>query len=553
MSDDACRNTLSEALPPAGWPVRMANVPTQAVRRNGYLRAFLTALLVFTSYSIGATIGVTFGFPAAKISVFWPPNVVLIAALLLTPRRVWWVIFAAGLPAEYLAASFPGAPFYIAGLNYAANAGQALLTAILLKKFCGGLPHFDSFRSTAKLIAIAAIIAPAIGSIFVGIPFVLTGWITDLWLFWEARFLTDLLSALILIPPVLAILTADLARLRQTPLNRYLEFGLLLLSLMFIVALVLGKKLPQLESVPAWLYLPLPIFTWAAFRFGVVGVAVSLLLTAIVALGDASAGRGVFVAEPADNVLGLQIFLSVIGVPLMLLAALWAERRTTVEALQKSNLQIRHLADQLIAAQEEERAQIARELHDEIGQALTTVKISLDTMRLTSKSASPSPLLDDGIARVDHALDQVRNLALLMRPAMLDDLGLESALRWLANSQAERAGYNMTFTCDELQPRPPHEIETICYRIAQEALTNIARHARACRVTVDLRRVASNLHMTIRDDGVGFDVAAMRSRAAHGGSMGLLCMEERARLGGGVLRIESAPGQGTKLLLNLPY
>lgn len=255
MSDDARRNTLSEALPPAGWLVRMANVATQAIRRNGYLRTFLTALLVFTSYSIGATIGVAFGFPAAKISVFWPPNVVLIAALLLTPRRIWWVILAAGLPAQYIAASFPGAPFYIAGLNYAANAGQALLTAILLKKFCGGLPHFDSSQSTARFIAIAAIIAPAIGSIFVGIPFVLTGWITDLWLFWEARFLTDLLSALVLIPPVLAILTADLAQLRQTPLNRYLEFGLLLLGLVFVVILVLGKnwvkKLPPTGERPS--------------------------------------------------------------------------------------------------------------------------------------------------------------------------------------------------------------------------------------------------------------------------------------------------------------
>lgn len=261
-----------------------------------------------------------------------------------------------------------------------------------------------------------------------------------------------------------------------------------------------------------------------------------------------------FVAEPADNVLGLQIFLSVIGVPLILLAALWAERRGNVLALQQSNQQIRHLADQLIAAQEEERALIARELHDEIGQALTTVKINLDTMRLTSKSVSSSPLLDDSIARVDHALDQVRNLALLMRPAMLDDLGLESALRWLANSQAERAGYHMTFTCAGLQPRPPREIETTCYRIAQEALTNIARHAHAHNADMDLRVASANgmLHLTVRDDGVGFDLDTMRKHAVEGMSMGLLGMEERARSVGGTLRIESAPGRGTRLLLTLP-
>jgi signal transduction histidine kinase len=161
-------------------------------------------------------------------------------------------------------------------------------------------------------------------------------------------------------------------------------------------------------------------------------------------------------------------------------------------------------------------------------------------------------LLEEGGRLVDGALEQVRDLSVLLRPAMLDDLGLEPALRSLLNAQAKRAGYQVVFHAQGLQPRPSRSVETICYRIAQEALTNVARHAQAKQVQLDVAVSDGRLKMTLRDDGIGFDVNAKQASAAAGKSMGLLSMTERARLGDGHLEMISAPGEGTTVRLDLP-
>jgi signal transduction histidine kinase len=140
-----------------------------------------------------------------------------------------------------------------------------------------------------------------------------------------------------------------------------------------------------------------------------------------------------------------------------------------------------------------------------------------------------------------------------LRPSLLDHLGLEAALRWLVNSQAQRVGYRATFSADKLQPPPSSDVAITCYRVAQEALTNVARHASARHVWVDLRVADRYLRLTIRDDGDGFDLPSMQQRAREGGSTGLLSLEERANLGHGQLTIASAPGHGTTLTLTLPY
>ena len=156
--------------------------------------------------------------------------------------------------------------------------------------------------------------------------------------------------------------------------------------------------------------------------------------------------------------------------------------------LEARTAEVRALAGRLLVAQEEERTAIARELHDEVGQALTTIKINLDTMRVVGAGdpEAQAELLDDGVQLVDEALEQVRDLSLLLHPAMLDHLGLEAALRWLLHSQSQRAGYEVSYRATPLAPPPSPAAALICYRVAQEALTNVARHARASHVRVDL-------------------------------------------------------------------
>jgi signal transduction histidine kinase len=222
------------------------------------------------------------------------------------------------------------------------------------------------------------------------------------------------------------------------------------------------------------------------------------------------------------------------------------------EQVQAGRRRLSTLSQRLIQAQEAERRDLARELHDEIGQALTAVKINLQTAQRTQDAASQTARLEDCLQIVDQALQQVRDLSLNLRPSLLDDLGLAAALRWYSDRLAQRAGIAANFTVDLPERSVPTEIATTCFRIAQEALTNSIRHAHARQIRVRLQHQDRELRLSVEDNGRGFDVAAARESATRGESVGLLGMEERALLVGGEVEIESVPGKGTTVSARLP-
>ncbi|WP_323354475.1 response regulator [Leptolyngbya sp. CCNP1308] len=225
---------------------------------------------------------------------------------------------------------------------------------------------------------------------------------------------------------------------------------------------------------------------------------------------------------------------------------------TRLEAtVQMRTAQLRALSIKLLEAQETERRFLAHELHDEVGHALTAIKLNLHRLERIMSTQASEPLADC-LALVDGTLQQVRNISLDLRPSMLDDLGLVPTLRWYINRHAKRTGLRETLTCDALAQRLPTATETACFRIVQEALTNIARHAQAQMVSVTLRQANHTLHLTIQDDGVGFDQTNLSQARAKGTSLGILGMEERGTLIGGQLSIASTPGQGTRIALRVP-
>ena len=205
------------------------------------------------------------------------------------------------------------------------------------------------------------------------------------------------------------------------------------------------------------------------------------------------------------------------------------------------------LSRRLVEAQESERRNIARELHDEIGQALTVMQLNLQAMLQSQGTRALTPRLNESLKVVERVLEQVQDISLNLRPSILDDLGLEPALRWYTDRQAALVELKVEFHADRLEQRLDSVIETECFRVAQEALTNVVRHAQARAVTVELRTENGQLHLRVRDDGIGFDVAAVREKAVRGASLGLLSMEERAALAGGGLEFNSAPKQGTEV------
>jgi len=209
---------------------------------------------------------------------------------------------------------------------------------------------------------------------------------------------------------------------------------------------------------------------------------------------------------------------------------------------------------QLIEAQEEERRRIARELHDQIGQVLTAVKMNLHTVQRVCNGTEEGAHIKDNIEAVDEALRLVRDLSVDLRPPLLDDLGLVTALRWYVDRYARRTGIVAEVTVDLKDPseRFSRELETACFRIAQEALTNVVRHARATAVLVSLRKDDAILVLSVKDDGVGFDHEALHRRAPRAATLGLLGMQERAHAAGGVVEVHSRISKGTEIRLKLP-
>ena len=209
---------------------------------------------------------------------------------------------------------------------------------------------------------------------------------------------------------------------------------------------------------------------------------------------------------------------------------------------------------QLIEAQEEERRRIARELHDQIGQVLTAVKMNLHTVQRMSNGTEAGSYIKDNIEAVDEALRLVRDLSVDLRPPLLDDLGLVTALRWYVDRYAKRTGIvaDVIIELQNENERFSRELETACFRIAQEALTNVARHAGAKTVSVRLKKDDEMLVLSVCDDGVGFDPEALSKRAPRAATLGLLGMQERAHAAGGAVEINSQISEGTDIRLELP-
>ncbi len=211
------------------------------------------------------------------------------------------------------------------------------------------------------------------------------------------------------------------------------------------------------------------------------------------------------------------------------------------------------LSRQLIQAQENERRALARELHDQVGQSLTAVKLNLQTLQRIAEDTGMADELNSSVEIAERALQRIRNLSLNLRPTVLDDFGLEAALEWYLERQATWFNLDISLSFDLPNERLSPEMETTCFRITQSALTNAARHAEAEHVQVKVRvEGEKRLILSVEDDGVGFDVQVAMRRASQGDSLGLLSMQDRAEQLGGRLIVNSRPGEGTEVQVRLP-
>src|SRR5581483_2179403 len=228
-----------------------------------------------------------------------------------------------------------------------------------------------------------------------------------------------------------------------------------------------------------------------------------------------------------------------------LIIRLQGEARLRLAESVGARASLQELSAKLVRAQEEERRALSRELHDEAGQSFSAIMLEAENLLDLNHNSCLVPRLESIRNLAERGVAETRNMALLLRPSMLDDFGLVPALNWQAKETAKRTGLRVQVVAPDMQQELPEEHKTCIYRVVQEALNNVARHAQASAVQISLQQHSGELQLSIQDDGTGFDSQRVRG-------LGLLGMEERARHLGGTFAVDSQAGRGTLLKINLP-
>jgi PAS domain S-box-containing protein len=308
-------------------------------------RLLIIGLWVFAGYYLGAKIGFALTFTPYPVSVLWPPNSILVAALLLTPPRVWWFILLAAFPAHCLAQLQSHVPLSMILCWFISNCSEAIIGAGLMRYFVGDSVRFKNLRSVAIFCLCIVFVGPFLSS-FLDAAFV--RW--NAWghgSYWELiriRFLSNALAALIVVPLIVAWVTDGIPALRTIRRRRLMEACLLIATLMSVSFAVLYKFRPEADS--ALLFLTLPFLLWAAVRFRFLGTSTALSTVGFLAIWSGVHGHGPFSGGTAEqNALSIQIFLIVLSIPTLFLAAVIDERKTGETELRESESRFRIVAN----------------------------------------------------------------------------------------------------------------------------------------------------------------------------------------------------------------
>ena len=510
------------------------------------LHTFGSAVLVGASYYLGTRIGFAWTPTGQPISTFWPPNAILLACLLLTPVRMWWALILAVLPAHMLAQLQVGVPVSTAIGWFTTNIGEALIAALCITRVIDRRKIFDEVRGVFTFVIFAVVVAPFATSFLDAAAVVITGWGRHYVPLGIERFFSNALAVLTIVPTILLFRLNGTSWIRKLTLARLCEAVLLVAGTVLVSMAVFGFY-PALSAAttPAFLYAPLALLLWATARFGSAGLSFSVLLIALISTWNVMQGHRPFPhTSMAQNILSLQLLLCIVDVPLMFLSALISDSRRTQASL-------RHVSGRLIAAQEQERARIGRDLHDDIAQQLALV--AAEVQQFQSQAPESVPALDgrstdlhEKIVQISHS---VHTLSRELHASRLSYIGLVATAKGLCKEASERYNLEIDFKHDSFPSTMPSESSLCLFRILQEALHNAVKHSGAQRVDVQLRKTPNEIHLIVSDKGRGFDPET----AIKQGGLGLTSMQERLRLVQGDLSIISEHNCGTTIHARVPF
>jgi len=548
---------VSERLMEPRWPTTGSALPTRAIK----------ILLVAVAYYMAGRLGLQLSLVKENVTPLWPPTGIALVAFLILGPGIW-----PGVALGALAVNLPiSTSLWAAGATGVGNTLAPFVAAKLLERV-GFRTELDRVRDAMAIVFLAALSAMLISATVGAGVLVLSGTIPPgkflpAWAVWWTG---DAMGVLVIAPFLLSLF---LPRDRSmASLGRRVEaIGL------FIVLTLLSLGIAQ---AGLRLFIVFPLLGWVAWRFQQRGAAPAALVVSGCATWAAAHGWGSFEgASLFGTMLTLQAFNAAVAFSSFFFAAMVTERarardalemsaadleqrvidrtaalaaanerlsheeavlRTSLELLRTTDEQRRQLLSRVVTAQEEERARIAADIHDDSIQIMSAVELRITTLLQPGKIEQRESDLRNLQDTVRSAIGRLRNLLFELRPRVLDEEGLAAALGVYLGLLRDQTGIQTTLE-DHLAQDPPPETRVMVYRIVQEALTNVRKHSRASRVSVSLHPRDRGVVARIEDDGIGFDAAS--ASGGRPGHVGLVAMRERAEMGGGTFRIESEPGR----------
>ena len=500
---------------------------------HSMVQAILVLVLCYLAARLGGTLIIT---APQMLWPFWPGCAVLVAILLVSPRRFWPILIPAGLAGFVLYDLPAGVPIHSMAVLLLADIAEILVVLWGVDYFLQGVARLDSVKAFGKYVFVTVILGPLVVC--------LTGWQAlsgDRWISGRTAFLSEGLAFLTVAPAILG--GVQRFRARPSPTRAYyLEAGALFTAL-FSLSFSMFVAGATHES-PAVLYSLVPLLLWSALRFGSAGAGTAASIVALVSIWGAIHGRGPFTeTDPINGVFTLQLFLLFAAVPFMTLAVLVEERK-------RHEAVLHNLTGRLINAQEEERARIARELHDDIGQRMAFLQIGLEQFeqRLPTLTPSDHKQLHNLAEVASETSTDLLSMSRQLHPAKLDLQGLVPAMASFCREFSYQHELQINFLHDDVPGQIPKDVALCLFRIVQEALRNIVKHTDSLEAKVELSARGDELNLCITDFGAGFIPESIERK----GGLGLVSMRERLGLIGGQLAIESQPSDGTRIRVRVP-
>ncbi len=500
---------------------------------------------VLAAAAFGQAISLWLWMPEPQTHMVWVPGSVVMCALLVAPRRLWPVCVLGGTLGVVLVLAALQLPLF--GLMTIAFGDFLLVAAAaaLIRRIRGTRPPLEDTTVLWAFVVLCGLLLPAAGATWViavanytGLEFYLGNWANVA--------LAHSLAYLLIVPTWISHVIAGRSSERIGP-------NLLRLATAFGMLLALWWSWTHLTAIPALrpllIIAPVPILAWALIVFRTAGACYAMLAVGLLCMWVSVGGDGPFVQPTLSlTALAVQLWVGWASLALLFLCNIAEQRVSSGQALQHTHLELSKMTGRLILAQETERSNIARDLHDDINQSIASIAIQLSKAR----QSAPAPLdatlerLQEQVIGVSH---DIRRVSHQLHPSVLRYTGLVPTLKSLCEAHRGRGVIEVEFD-------PPENFEipsahALClYRIAQEALGNVERHANASVAKISLRSDDSSVELRIADDGSGWDqdIAAARAR----GGLGLVSMEERARLLGGTLTVRRQPQGGSVVIATLP-